>query len=289
MTLSSKIDSVILSRIAPRTKHTKHVLDRLTKYEASDKQKTLDDEEVWTLLLLYGFIVGGEKSLPNLANVLMGTRPETVAEAWLELHPMSPRQGTSGNSERNSQIDLILGDAAIRQGTVGGVQYCKRPHGEDGWVCFVEAKWLSDIAAKTTHDWGRNQFARVVETALTFQGDGQFPSHVHVTLLTPRIFKTPRESSASRLYAYKWREYVNKDGGINRNAILADIDRSRVDPRTSTKGWTYPKLGERIKTLTMSWVTYEQLLESMPTSDFKTELCKFAEYGTHLLQMSEVA
>ncbi|WP_339683109.1 hypothetical protein [Gimesia maris] len=290
MTLSSLIKSDILSRIAPRTKHTNNVLARLKKYESTDKQKALNDEEVWTLLLVYGYAVCGKKSLLDLANVLTGTKQESVTKSWLEMKPMPPRKGVSGKSERNSQIDLLVGDITKRSKTKGGVKYKSKPREDDGWACFVEAKWLSDIAVKTTHDWERNQLARVIETALTFQGDGQWPSRVYVTLLTPAIFKTPRESSASRLYAYKWWEYVNEDGNINLEAIRTDIDRSRVAARTDTKGWTYPDdLDERLGHLSMNWVTYEDLLSAMPKSDYYSALCNFVAQETKLLQKHEVA
>ena len=167
MTLSSLIKSDILSRIAPRTKHTNNVLARLKKYESTDKQKALNDEEVWTLLLVYGYAVCGKKSLLDLANVLTGTKQESVTKSWLEMKPMPPRKGVSGKSERNSQIDLLVGDITKRSKTKGGVKYKSKPREDDGWACFVEAKWLSDIAVKTTHDWERNQLARAIETALT--------------------------------------------------------------------------------------------------------------------------
>ncbi|MCA9045741.1 MAG: hypothetical protein KDA69_15545 [Planctomycetaceae bacterium] len=265
------------------------MLSRLKKYESTDKHKAFDDEEVWTLLVVYGFIAAENGALIDLAEALTGTKPELVNEAWLEMKPLPPRKGVSGKSERNSQIDLLIGDVSKRGKTKAGVKYKAESSEEDGWVCFVEAKWLSDIAIKTTHDWERNQLARVVETALTFQGDGQWPSRVHVTLLTPARFETSRESSASRLYAYKWREYVNDNGSIKSDAILADIRQSHVDSRTATKGWTYPKLEERINCLSMRWVTYEQLLKAMPASEFKTALCEFAKHGTRLLQSCEVA
>lgn len=295
MTLHSLIDRKLLREVAPREKYTKNVLDRLNNYELKNNRKHLYDEEVWTLLFVYGFSIHGIDSLVTLASVLTGNNPDTVMDAWLEMKPIPPRKGVFGKSERNSQIDLLIGDIKRRGSTISGVEYLPKTQNkdqeenEDGWVCFVEAKWLSDIAIRTTHDWGRNQLARVIETALTFQGNGQWPSHVHVTLLTPTIFSTAGEGSASRLYAYKWREYVNEDGNINPDAIRADINRSQVDPRTTTRGWTYPEdLDERLRCLSMHWVTYEELLSEMPQTRFKSALCEFVKQETQLLQSRKV-
>ncbi len=157
MTLHTLINRKKLDRVAPREKLTNRVLGRLSNYESATDRKGLNDEEVWTLLFIYGFVAGRKTSIVDLAHVLTGERLQNVKNAWLEMMPIPPRQGVSGRSERNSRIDLLVGDITNRGSTISGVKFNTAATSDGGWVCFVEAKWLSDIASKTTHDWGRNQ------------------------------------------------------------------------------------------------------------------------------------
>ena len=197
-----------LQLVAPRKKLTDKVLARLAQYEAGKQEERLDDEQVWTLLFTYGFVAPGGD--PQEGIVVLA---ETLIEgplvnrgglhAWLEMLPLPPRQGKEGQSESNSEIDLVVGNQSVRNDTTSGIQF--EPNGQSNWICMVEAKWASDIAYRTTHDLCRNQLARVIETALTFQNRARtpwLPDHVHVTLLTPRRFKY--ESVGSRLYFYKF-------------------------------------------------------------------------------------
>ena len=192
------------------------------------------------------------------------------------MQPLPCRPGVNGNSEGNSEIDLMLGDLSNRKNTTAGVGY-SQPDNSDGRACLVEAKWLSDIACKTTHDWERNQLARVIETALTFQGNLQFPDRIHVTLLTPAVFKNHRDQLGSRLYCYKWHEYTNQCGRINADAIKLDIDRSCIPSRPAGKVWSCPDLDQRLEKLHLHWVTYEDVINSMPETEFKAALFLFIQ------------
>src|SRR5690606_8906762 len=156
-----------------------------------------------------------------------------------------------GANEGNSEIDLIIGDVGMRGSQISGVSYLP-PTDRNGWVCLVEAKYLSDIASKTTYDPARNQMARVIETALTFQSAEssgcKYPDDVHFTLLTPHKFKSVNSfNSGSRLYAYKFREYQG-----NPQALLEDIEMAAVTKRTQ-RDWVYPDLKERVKKLSLHW------------------------------------
>jgi hypothetical protein len=266
------LDPDLLSRIA-RERHSASILERLTRYELTRPDRGLHDEEVWTLLFAYGFVVV-EGGLTKLAQLLIeGTVPPTRFNVQLEMLPFPPRQGL----ETNSNIDLVAGHWQIRGRTQTGIDY-HTPDERPGWVCMTEVKWLSDIAMKTTHDLQRNQLARVIETALTFQQPGNPPSYpeaIHVTLLTPDRFKPPRESiTGSRFYFYKYNEYWHADRPQIRE-ILGDIDNAQVPRRNNTPEWEYPELERRIGSLRLHWVTFEGLLAGMPHSEYKQHLSDF--------------
>lgn len=287
--LSDVIDPVLLAKIAPRTKLTQKVLQRLRDYEDSSHVLGFYDEQVWTLLFTYGFVADrSEAGYCALASVMTCDQEHLARDVWLEMLPLPCRQGVSGESEGNSEIDLVMGDIAKRQDTVSGVGY-RAPESEAGWVCLVEAKWLSDISHMTTHDWERNQLTRVIETALTFQGGGTAPDRVHVALLTPSVFKSDRGKSGSRFYAYKWHEYTNEDDVANITTIRHDIERSQIECRASTPEWSYPDLDQRLSRLSLHWITYEDLLVAMPDSEFKQSLLQFiAREPKPLLQLGGV-
>ena len=53
----------------------------------------------------------------------------------------------------------------------------------------MEAKWFSDLSTKVSNEQERNQLARVIENALTFQSADGMPSECFVVLLTPKRFR----------------------------------------------------------------------------------------------------
>lgn len=274
--LSELINRGLLRSVAPRDDLTDHAMTRLIDCESQDNLESLDDEEIWTLLFVYGFVACGNQHLAPLAAAL--TRQQAAVpprNAHVEMMPYPPRKGKKGWSEKHSRIDLILGDIEPRSGTTAGVEYCP-PDARAGWICLVEAKWLSDIATKTRHDCRRNQLARVIETALTLQRHGLstcVPDQVHVTLLTPERFRTPTAAGqGSRLYFYKFWEYCTPEGQVRTDAVFADIDCAEIPARPSSRMWRYPDLGVALQKLRLHWVTYEQLWEAMPQSPFKQAL-----------------
>jgi hypothetical protein len=125
-------------------------------------------------------------------------------------------------------------------------------HEPASWICFVEAKCFSDCSPAVSYDPLRNQLAQVIENALCFQHEGEFPERVFFTLLTPRFFK---EHPNSRLYGYKMREYADPE------KLLADIELSRILVRNDA-GYLYPQnLRERLKVLQLNWGCYEDMIE----------------------------
>jgi len=223
----------------------------------------LADEALWTFLLTFGYTVaGGEQAMFKvLTEGSLSRSPKVLIEA----QPIPPRQGRFGESEGNSNIDLLIGDFSGRPGTASGVCASAKQPGE---VCFVEAKLLSDIAHMTSRDLHRNQLVRVIENALTFQdwkgGKQVFPDRVHVTLLTPKQFKTPQSGNGSRFYYYKFDEYSS-----DTQRILSDIGACSVDKRCKPEQWEYPIIGNRVGCLALHWVTHEDLFRAMPWSDYR--------------------
>jgi len=75
----------------------------------------------------------------------------------------------------------------------------------------------SDISISVTYDIHRNQLARVIENALCFQGSGKYAEKIHVTLVTPSIFRNA--PLKSRLYQYKDELFEN----LPDSAIAAEL------------------------------------------------------------------
>jgi hypothetical protein len=284
-----EIDHETLATFYPRQQLNNNILARLQDYELNRPRCGLHDEQIWTLLFAYGFVVV-EHGRTKLANILIEDEvPASAFELWLEMLPLPPRQGRRGLAETNSNIDLVAGHQMIRTGTVAGIEY-KKPDSGPGWICMTEVKWLHDIVGMTTHDFHRNQLARVIETALTFQQPGTqpfYPEAVHVTLLTPARFKPSAESSSgSRLYSYKFNEYWRDGIGPQVDALLADIDSAEVSRRRDEDGWRYPDLPNHIHSFRLHWVTFEQLLVGMPGSEYKQHLTEFlAQEPRQVLQL----
>lgn len=273
----------LLNIVAPRNDRRDAVIARLIEYEETRPDAGLHDEQVWTLLFTYGYVAGGNPAdLSQLCSALTeGQEREEPRHAWIEMQPIPSRQGVAGLSEGNTELDLSFGDMELRGG-ISGIRY-EQPTARDGWFGTVEAKWLHDIAYKTTYDAERNQLARVIETALTFQHEHRFPGRVHVTLLTPgRFFRPNRDVSGSRLYHYKFYEY-KLDDEINEAAILHDIENAEIPIRTAMRDWAYPDLRARVSCLRLHWVTYEILFHGMPASRYKTILEDFIRQEPHPL------
>lgn len=213
------------------------------------------DEQLWTFVLAcaYGAVEGGPS---NLASRLAGTSMGSEY-IWFEVLPRSPRR-----MEGQSNLDLALGDLALRPGTESGIELLPGAHRE---VVFCEFKWYSDIAYSVSASRHRNQLARVIENALLLRDPhGAFAERVHVCLITPRIFK--ERGAPSRLYWYKWEEYT-QPGRVGLLADLRDCGLILEDG--------LPDVQERLDNLSLSWLSYEDLLFAAPASPIRDALIAF--------------
>jgi hypothetical protein len=187
----------------------------------------------------------------------------TNPKIWFEVLPIPPRK-----KEGETHIDLALGTIARRSGTESGIEL---ENAELSWVCFCEMKWYSDIAYNVSYDQHRNQLVRVIENALCFQSRDKFAEKIHVVLVTPKIFQ--QAPTKSRLYQYKYSEYDSDPSRIKRDLDMCQLgENDRVD-------WKYPPdIQDRISKLSLGWISYEALFESIPVSGISDELeCFVAE------------
>jgi hypothetical protein len=216
-------------------------------------------ESAWTFLAACGYAMAGDTGVRDLSGLLTGSQQTTPdhPRIWLEPMAISPRE-----REGATRIDLALGTIARRTGTENGIELAP---GACSWICFCEMKWLSDISPKVTYDLHRNQLQRVIENALCFQRSGQYAERVHVTLVTPSVFRSAPVKYL--LYQRKFEEY-NKDPP----SIGRDLEASVLRKRSRTD-WFYPSdLPQRIEKLRLRWVTYDKLFQNLPHSPVTTEL-----------------
>jgi hypothetical protein len=179
---------------------------------------------------------------------------------WIEVLPISPRE-----KEGQTHLDLAIGDIDIRHGTESGIELIPK---DDSWIAFCEMKWYSDISYNVSYDQQRNQLARVIENALTFQKNGIVAEKVFVDLVTPKIFKN--STNKSRLYNYKYEEYLSTDSLIN------DINNSGLE-KVNKEEWQYPNIEDRSSKLSLKWITFETLFNSMPVSDISEKIKEFEQ------------
>ena len=115
------------------------------------------------------------------------------------------------------------------------------------------------------YDKHRNQLARVIENALCFQRGDAFPKSVHVTLVTPTVFK--ERPIRSRLYQYKFCEYLQSP-----DQLIAELAACRLKKRDE---W-YPDLKQRVTCLRLHWVSFQSLCKEVPDSPLKVPFREFA-------------
>ena len=210
------------------------------------------NEKIWTYLVAH--IIDQVPDQGPLLSMLCGEAVPCTPrlDLWFEAEPLSPRKGTSGvDHESNTKIDLAFGAIRQRTTTASGIEYDEAaPH---SWACFVEGKHIRrDCDFMSTYDPLRNQLERDIESLLCFQKGGHFPARIYFVLLTPRLLKhNPR----ARLYGYRMNEYL-----AYQNRVVEDIERCRIPPRDNL-GQQYPDVRERVRALTLRWVSYEDFLE----------------------------
>jgi hypothetical protein len=210
------------------------------------KKEIYANEIVWT------YIVGKyAEQNKDIYNLISGFQQDKSHAIYIEGQTLTPYKKIEGNS----YIDMALGSIGIRAGTESGMKYDKSLGSE---ICFVEAKYLSDLSVKTKHSPVRNQMDRVIENLICFEDSGQYPKKIVFTLLTPRLFK---DNFGSRLYSYKFHDYtklLSKD----KNELATRIELKNCK---SEKRFKFNKetdfIRNRLKSLSLNWVTYEDVFE----------------------------
>lgn len=217
--------------------------------KAVNAKNALINEQVWSLLVAALFDSPDQE---RIIERLCGEKPGTngLRDIWYEAEPMPPRKGGNGVWEGNTMLDLAFGHIVQRGVAASGIAY--GPHVPGSWVCFVEAKCLSDSSTRVAYDPLRNQLARVIENLLCFQSNGVFPERLYFTLLTPRLFM---KHPASRLYGYKISEYLHDPSAVRRDIQTCCI------PERNEPAHIYPDLDRRLAALKINWVAFEDLLE----------------------------
>ncbi len=255
--------------------------DKSEAAEAGARAKDLEcyDEQIWTFLIACGYAAGGKKSIQRLCAKLSGKADVRASPIWMEALPYPPRHN-EGNTNLDFAFGAITNRATGEKESTLGIEYDSNSGYSD--ITFCEMKWYSDISKSVTHHQQRNQLARVIENALTFQdANGNRPSCCTVTLVTPAVFK---QEPKSRLYHYKYNEYRSPDGGVNAEALIAEFDRcdQAMEPRRDTKGWNYPdSIEHRLSTLRLNWVTFEHLIFGLPDNPLGKAIRSFAEAYNH--------
>lgn len=229
------------------------LLGRLREAELTEKD-SCNDEQVWTFLACCAYAMRGPRGVESMARLL--TEGEVGANRlWIEVLPYSPRL-----NQGNTNLDLAFGNVSQRINKKSGIEL---HYQIDSAICFCDFKWLSDISLAVTHDPHRNQLVRVIENAMMFSDENARLVHnAHVTLVTPRVFKT--RSQYSRLYQYKWDEYQEP------RSILGDLQSSNLTLRAKL-----PDPAEIVDRVQLHWISYEDLINEAPESDFKENLLTF--------------
>jgi hypothetical protein len=217
------------------------------------------DEQVWTFLVGCAYAMQGMSGTHALAQVLIGATPASEQKAWFEVLPLSPR-----SSEGKTHLDLALGTIDLRKGTASGIELRDV---ERSWVCFVECKWYSDISNSVSYARHRNQLARVIENGLYFSRGDRFAQEVHVTLVTPEVFKS--RAASSRLYQYKYAEYSDAQTSLERLAEDLEASCLKLQPRL-------PSIKSRLPCLLLHWISYETLFQNATDSELKQPFLDFA-------------
>jgi len=235
---------------------------RVERQERHHSQDDFYDEQVWTFLVSCVYAIQGLQGIGLLAQLLTDSEepPQGASKAWFEVLPLPPR-----SREGNTHLDLALGNIDLRNGTVSGIELGKSEH---NWICFVEFKWYSDIAGSVSYDKHRNQLARVIENAIYFNREDQFAQQVHVTLVTPEIFKSYK--TKSRLYQYKFVEYSQT--AETPGTLALDLAASSLQLRCPCNN-----IHERLDNLHLHWITYETLFTNAPDSELKRPFCEFVK------------
>jgi len=207
------------------------------------KANDLSKEVVWTYLVARKYqdnqaelvkkICGVEESLPNDARI------------WLEVYLDPSRIWKEEVKSWRSRADLAIGCIEKVQEKEAQI----RTNGE--WINIVEAKWYDDIHPNSKYP-EILQLSQIIDHALLMHdAAGNFPKRVYVTLLTPQYFKDGTEQFSKRNYQKKFEEYINNPASLKNDLKLC--------PLTFLNN-NIEVLLDRIDSLILRWVTFEELL-----------------------------
>lgn len=171
-------------------------------------------ENYLTFILACAYAIKGKGD--TLLEILSENKLSTeTSHIWFQYSPHTckdPKSGQSGKA--HSTLDLAFGNICRRDDTETEIVY-ESPEKGEGWIFFVEMKILADISGDSTDNPTYNQLAKYIKSAFTFQEDGatsekRYPENIHIAIVTPRKF-IEKENRHSRLYGYKFEEYVHED------------------------------------------------------------------------------
>jgi hypothetical protein len=200
-------------------------------------------EVVWTFLVAKKY----ENNQQALVKKLCGV-DEPIPEdsrIWLEayLHPTRMRQEEV--KYWRSRADLSVGCLEFAKARDSQIQ------SNGDWICIAEAKWYDDIHPNSKFP-NILQYSQIIEHALLMHDkDGNFPKRVYVTLITPKYFKDNQGKFSKRNYWQKYHDYQTSRTLLENDLRLCPLTFLSHDEEI---------LLERVKSLTLNWVTFEELL-----------------------------
>ena len=253
--------------LGPGRWETLHAAIEETEQDASID---LTDEQVWPFLLGCGYALAGDKGVAALSEALTGSASTQggTSRIYFEAFPTAPREG-----EEDVLVDLAVGTIDETGNGNGSIELAAS---KNTWVCFCLAKWRTDITTGAGSDIHRNQLARIIESALCFQKSRTYADKVYVSLVTPSAFCDVRHRS--RLYQYKFVEYQ-----ASQITLVSELN-TCTTRRKNQPDWIYPHgLNERLKSISLRWVTFGELFRSMPGTALSSYLREYwRDFGSCL-------
>lgn len=250
-----------------------------------EKISKLEDikENYLTFILSCAYAIESQEIIHSLQKILCNrqntTSEKNVNPIWFQYSPYAVNKEHGRGRPSYSIFDLAFGDIEPCTGTESYIAYGQKDT-NNGWICIVEMKILTDIGVNSTDNPNYNQLAKYIKVALTLQKfgriiEGKFPSEVYLSLVTPQRFIDNRYS---RLYGYKFDEYTSKD---KINFIKKDIPQ-KINHEYFNEDWLdpmqQPDIDNRLKSLKLNWIPYENLLDNIPdTNPLKKYIDKIRE------------
>ncbi len=227
-------------------------------------------EDYLTFIVASAYAYIGKEGCYSLQQILCENMLPPYTEdddyrIWFQARPLKDKSSPT--------LDMAFGNIKRPNEDITKAQIEYVPtHNKNGQICFVEMKTWEDLQTSSTGNPRYNQLAKYIRAALIFQKAGIFPQEVHVTLVTPRIFK---KNPKSRLYGYKFIEYACPE--IHPENIMSDIHIKLDGPpyienEVIGDGWIKSDkdgMNQRFPFLKLHWVAYEDILDAVPQSPLK--------------------